>query len=181
MSNAQRERRCKLLLVTPELMADLLAFNATRGRRHFGATIQGIPDEYQIEQVDYLPDHHAFGFLIYHPSFPVADPTQEPPLLLATITSHYDDETGPTIPVHGCSRCGQDHEVTLKTLSNPPAPYSHWARCPVAREPILISISVTPTEQREADERRAEVAQYVAALPAIDGPADYRSGRREAA
>lgn len=45
--------------------------------------------------------------------------------------------------IENCARCGQDHMVNYKEFESPPvdgygATWSHWAICPVSKDPIAI-------------------------------------------
>jgi hypothetical protein len=53
-------------------------------------------------------------------------------------------ETMPTreINVRRCARCAQDHEALVFTLlANPSEEWTHWATCPINREPIMLAIT----------------------------------------
>ena len=46
-----------------------------------------------------------------------------------------------TVPVTTCARCGEDHErVVFKRLTRPGKRHTHWAKCPVNGEPIMLFI-----------------------------------------
>jgi hypothetical protein len=42
-----------------------------------------------------------------------------------------------------CSRCGGEHILQLIPLQNPLNEHTHWAMCPVRKEPILFETNVT--------------------------------------
>lgn len=57
------------------------------------------------------------------------------------------DEKTITVKVKQCSRCGQDHaDLTFDRLDIPCDKYTHWADCPVTRQPILLRILHKPAK-----------------------------------
>lgn len=49
------------------------------------------------------------------------------------------------VNVNHCARCGQDHEgLEFSPFTNPCGEWTHWAMCPVVREPILCRIMDSP-------------------------------------
>jgi len=46
--------------------------------------------------------------------------------------------SGGSVKIHGCARCGYDHDsIQLYELTNP-TNWTHWATCPRTDEPIMI-------------------------------------------
>jgi hypothetical protein len=60
------------------------------------------------------------------------------------------------VSIKRCARCGGDHLSLIFTpLSNPPHEFTHWAMCPVSKEPILMkSIPDTPPTPYDPDTYR---------------------------
>ena len=40
--------------------------------------------------------------------------------------------------VKGCQRCGTDHEIEFRHLTNPADEWNWWGVCPVTNEPVLM-------------------------------------------
>lgn len=62
------------------------------------------------------------------------------------------------VDVRQCQRCGHDHEVEARPLSNPTDQFTFWAMCPVKDEPLRIAViadGVPPGPP--ADPRRAHL------------------------
>jgi hypothetical protein len=79
----------------------------------------------------------------------------------------------PRITVRSCQRCGQDHEVAFRPLTNPADIHTHWGVCPNVGQPITLSISFQPSTRREPHSRTLERDRWLASLPPMDGRADY--------
>jgi hypothetical protein len=73
-------RRLVILLVTPEILVELL-----RGATTHQATANPIPDDAEIVSAYFDPDKGAFAVLLWSATFPIANiPYREaPPLLTA--------------------------------------------------------------------------------------------------
>lgn len=44
------------------------------------------------------------------------------------------------IVVRSCQRCGQDHEMSFRPLSNPADEFTHWGLCPTLAEPVVLAM-----------------------------------------
>lgn len=52
------------------------------------------------------------------------------------------NQTGFSVNVSRCQRCGQDHVgMHFMPLDNPADEYKHWAMCPVKTQPILLMVT----------------------------------------
>lgn len=54
-----------------------------------------------------------------------------------------------TVTVRCCQRCGQDHELVFKPLSNPADLFTHWSLCPLLQEPVLLAVTHSATNAAE--------------------------------
>lgn len=61
------ERRCKVIFLSDELVID--AILRMRNSCNVAYRIDGLPDGWVVERINYFSDRSAIGVLIHHPSF----------------------------------------------------------------------------------------------------------------
>lgn len=66
-----KERRFRILMLAPELMLGLLINPERKGDDVRCFTLDGLPDNCEIDAVSYNDERHAFALRLYHPTFDV--------------------------------------------------------------------------------------------------------------
>lgn len=70
----ERERRFKLLWVSPELLMNVLLSPTQTGGRVRVMRVEGLPeDSTEVQSVYYDDSRRAFGLHLWHPSFDVVE------------------------------------------------------------------------------------------------------------
>lgn len=71
MIRANNDRHWKIFWLAPSAIINMFGLHDEKYEYINRHTLAGLPEDYVIDQVDYIVQEQAFRFLIYHPSFPL--------------------------------------------------------------------------------------------------------------